>query len=260
MRRPQRGLPMVAQMVARAHSRWARSAAGLAVRLHDASAGLAVGIGLLKGSTESASSEQQPDSSLAIQMFEQVLDELRQLSRTVSARPVVRPRPQSVVESLKRDALVAGVELELTVMGREDWLTGEQVDLLVLAGRESIRNVGRHSGTRRCRVTIDISTCPFVLSVSDWGTGIRPGTRVGGGIRLLDDLATEMGAALDISSQPGLGMELTLTGPRCVLTRGGPQPTHLQDDPRSVVADESPGSRKRVAARRPFGAPEQQIT
>jgi signal transduction histidine kinase len=259
MRRPLRSLSMVAQMVARAHRPVAAGAVGLAARLHDASAGLAVGIGLLKGSTDTASSELLPDPGHAIQIFEQVLAELRQLSRTVSARPVVGPRSPSVLESLKRDATVAGVELELTVIGREDWLTSEHLDLLLLAGRESIRNVKRHSGARRCRVTIDVSTCPFVLSARDWGSGIRAGTRVGAGIGLLDDLATEMGAALDISSQPGLGMELTLTGPRCVLTRGV-QPTHHRDDLRSVVADESPGSRKRVAARRPFRAPEQQIT
>ncbi len=251
---------MFAQMVGRANRRLARGTVGLAVRLHDASAGLAVGIGLLKGSTESARRKPQPDSDRAIEAFEEVLAELRQLSRTVSDRHAVTPRAANVRESLTRDAKTAGVELELDVIGREDWLTREQLELVLLAGRESIRNVKRHSGARRCLVIFDVSTCPFVLTVRDWGAGILPGTRAGSGIALLDDLATEMGAALNISSQPGLGMELTLIGPRCVMTRAALQPTQLGDGLRSVVADESAGSRKRVAARRPSAASGQQIT
>src|SRR5712692_11892421 len=98
---------MVAQMVAQANRHLASGTVELAVRLHDASAGLAVGIALLKDRTESPWSEQQPDSHLAIEVFEQVLSELRQLSRTVSDRPAVTPRAANARESLTRDAKTA---------------------------------------------------------------------------------------------------------------------------------------------------------
>jgi signal transduction histidine kinase len=247
-------------MVARERRISAASSIRMAVRLHDVSAGLAVGIGLLKGWKESGWSERKPDPHRTIEVFEQVLAELRQLSRAISEGAAVRPRPGSVRESLEREAKAAGVDLELRLTGKEGWLSDGQAELVRLAGREAIRNVKRHSGVSRCRITIDLSTCPFVLRARDWGAGIQREARLGGGIALLEDLAGEMGGALKISSQPGLGVELTLTGPRCVLTRGANEPNRQRDGLRSVVADESPGSRKRVAARRPIALSEQQIT
>jgi signal transduction histidine kinase len=130
---------------------------------------------------------------------------------------------------------------------------------LDLAAREAIRNVKRHAGVSRCRITLDVSSCPFALVVRDWGAGIQVGMQTTGGIAFLEDLARGMGAVLTISSQPGLGTKLTLVGPSCVLTR---QAQQLGPDKtvRSVVADESAGSRKRVAAKRPAAAAAQQIT
>lgn len=247
-------------MVARDRPRSAADTAWLAVRLHDVSAGLAVGVGLLKGWKEFAISDQRPDPLGALEVFEQVLAELRQLSRAISERAPVRNRPASVRESLVREAKTAGVDLELRLTGEVGWLSDGQAELIRLAGREAIRNVKRHSAASRCRITIDLSTCPFVLTARDWGAGIQREARPGGGIALLEDLAGQMGATLKISSQPGLGVELTLTGQRCVVTRGADQPIGHQDGLRSVVADESLGSRKRVAARRPIAPLEQQIT
>jgi len=108
---------------------------------------------------------------------------------------------------------------------------------------------------------VDLSACPFVLWARDWGAGIRPGSQVGKGIVTLRALAASMGCELVIGSQPGLGTELVLTGPRCPRTWTAPAGREAgKPRLRSVVAEESPSSRKRVAARRPFGAPEQQIT
>lgn len=247
-------------MIARERRGSAATSIRLAVRLHDVSAGLAVGIGLLKAWKESGLSEPKPDPDRTIEVFEHLLAELRLLSRAISEGAPARNRPASVRDSLEREAKTAGVDLELRLTGKEDWLTEGQAELVRLTGREAIRNVKRHSGASRCRITIDRSTCPFVLTARDWGAGIQPEARLGGGITLLEDLAGEMGAALKITSQPGLGVELTLTGPRCVLTRGANEPNCQRDGLRSVVADESPGSRKRVAARRPIALSEQQIT
>jgi signal transduction histidine kinase len=232
----------------------------LAVRLHDVSGDLAVGIALLKGWKESGWSKQPPEPDRAIAVFEHVLSKLRELSRASSQAVAPRSRPASVRESLERVAKTSGVGLELRLTGQEGWLSQGQAELVGLVGREAIRNVKRHSGASRCRIAIDLSTCPFVLTARDWGAGIQPGARLGGGIALLEALADEMGAALRISSQPGLGVELTLTGPRCVMAWGPDQPIRQQDDLSSVVADKSTGSRKRVAARRPIGPLGQQIT
>jgi signal transduction histidine kinase len=248
-------------MVARTRHGSAASGTRLAVRIHDSAAALAVGIALLKGSKESGWSELNANPDHTIAVFEQVLAELRQLSRTLSNERAARTRPAGIRDSLEGAAKSAGIGLELRVTGDVHWLTEGQAELVRFVGREAIRNVKRHSGANRCRISIDVSSCPFVLTARDWGAGIQGGgPRSGRGIAMLEDLAGELGAVLNVSSQPGLGMQLTLVGPRCVLTRTADQLNRQQVELRSVVADESLGSRKRVAARRPIGRLEQQIT
>jgi signal transduction histidine kinase len=230
----------------------------LAVRLHDLAGDLAVGIGLLKGGMEAGSTEQKPGRVLEV--FEQVLAELRDLSRAISEEARARSLPTSLRESLERGARTVGVDLDLRLTGNEDSLSAGQAELIRLAGREAIRNVKRHSGANHCRLTIDLSSCPFVVTARDWGAGIQPKARQGGGMSLLRALAAETGAALTISSQPGLGVELNLTGPRCVLTQSAGHPNRREDRPGSVVANESSSSRRRVAAKRPTRQSKQQIT
>jgi signal transduction histidine kinase len=231
-----------------------------AVRLHDASAGLALGIGLLKGWSETRSGDHQPSSQFVIEAFEQVLIELRQLSRTLSGGHDVRPRPADFRESLDHDAKGAGIDLELRVIGQEHLLPPAHLELVGLAGREAIRNVKRHSGSSLCRVTLDASICPFVFEARDWGAGIQPATNVSGGIALLSGLARDIGCVLTISSQVGFGTRMTLTGPRCAIARDGHRSSRQSRLLRSVVADQSLSSRKRVASTRPLGLSEEQIT
>jgi hypothetical protein len=246
-------------MVTRDRRNTAGSSIRLAVRLHDVSGDLAIGIALLKGWTESGWSE-TPGPPRPLEVLEQVLAELRQLTRAFSDRAASLHRPLSVRESLERVAQTAGVDLELQVTGHDGWLAPQQAELISLVGREAIRNVKRHSGGRRCRITIEVSGCPYVLVARDWGAGIQKEARGAGGITMLQELARDVGAVVSISSLPGLGAELVLTGPRCMVSRTADQSDLQEDHLRSVVADESPGSRKRVATRRPIAPFGQQIT
>lgn len=195
------------------------SSADLAVRLHDAAAGLAVGIGLLKVEGEATHMVrlQQTDQALAILV--EVQANLSQLSRTSAD---IGPRwnvPSNFPLALKREAARLGVRLELTVIGEIDWLPPNHYELVWLAGREGLKNVRRHSGTAVCRMRLDVSGCPFVLRIRDWGGGIEPKSRLGDGIGLLRQMAEGMGCSLNIASQPGLGAELVLVGPPCMRER-----------------------------------------
>lgn len=250
---------MVAAMVTRVRRNSAGSHIRLAVRLHDVSGDLAIGIALVKGWKEAGWSE-TPDPLGPIQVLEQVLAELRQLTRTFSDRAASPHRPPSLRASLERVAQTAGVDLELQVTGHEGWLAPQQAELISLVGREAIRNVKRHSGGNRCRITIEVSACPYVLVARDWGAGIQEESRGAGGINMLEELARDLGAVVSLSSLPGLGAELVLTGPRCVVSRTADQADLQEGHLRSVVADQSPGSRKRVASRRPIALGGQQIT
>jgi len=201
----------------------------LAAQLHDISAGLAVGIGLLKSVDSAALS----DSSPAIGILEAVLGDLKEIAPFT--RRVRRGHGHlELASGLRKEAARLGVELELDLVGDSAWLAVDQIELLRLAGREAIRNVARHSGAAKCRMTIDVSDCPFVLRARDWGAGINPEAKVGNGIRGLRDLATSIGCELAVGSQPGLGTVLVLAGQRCPRTLSGRvEPAQL----RSVVAD-----------------------
>jgi signal transduction histidine kinase len=232
----------------------------LAAQIHDISAAQAIAIGLLKGWNESMGSDWAAERRQSIEVFEHVLGDLRQLLRSVSEGDVDRHRPASVIESLAKEAKSVGVDLDLRLAGQEDWLTDRHAELVRLVGREAIRNVKRHSGSSVCRITIDLSICPFVMTVRDWGAGSQPDARPRHGLALLESLAKDLGGSMEFRSQPGLGVALTLTGPRCGLARAFAQASSVDEPLRSVVAEESVGSRKRVAARRPVSPTQQQIT
>lgn len=231
----------------------------LAARLNDASGDLAVGIALLKGWKESGGGP-LAEPAFTIGVFEQALTELRELTQAASDPGRARRHPASVRESLEEAAHTAGVDLELKLIGQQGSLPQAQAELIYLIGREAMRNMSRQSGGSRCRIAIDLDSCPYVLTVRDWRAGIQPESPRGGGIALLEALADEMGGALRVSPQADLGVELVLTGPCCARTRHADHGHHSGDDPSPVVAEESLGSRKRVAARRPIGALGQQIT
>ena len=232
----------------------------LAVRLHDVSAGLAVGIGLLKSLKQTAASGAGPDCGGLIEVFEAVLADLRQLAPEPTRAKGKRPRI-GLAELLKEEARRIGVSLDVEVAGHDDWLDTDQAELLRLAGREAMRNVKRHSGTSKCRMTIDLSDCPFVLQVRDWGAGISREARAGEGVDGLRRLASTMGCELTIRSQPGLGTELVLRGRLCPLNSKRPVGHEAGETRlRSVVAEGSLGSRRRVATRGPIAPSGEQIT
>jgi len=241
---------------------WKRSTddVRLAARLHDISAALAIGIGLLKGWKELMASDSMGEPRQTVEVFEHALGDLRRLQRLVSERATARHLGTNVGESLDREAKSVGVDLDLRLAGQEDWLTDGQRELVGLVGREAIRNVKRHSGASLCRITIDLSSCPFVMTVRDWGAGVQADARPRRGLALLESLARDIGASMDFRSQPGMGVALTLTGPRCGLADAIAQASSMAEPLSSVVADESVSSRKRVAARRPMSPTQQQIT
>ncbi len=227
----------------------------MAARLHDIAAGIAVGVGLLKGMAGTSPVQ----DNVGLEVLESVLADVKQLYRARQGAHVPSS-PVDLASGLREEAARLRIELELKVFGDTDWLSVQERQLLRLVGRESIRNVKRHSGTAKCRMTIDLSDCPFVLRARDWGAGIDPTSRPGEGFERLRDLATGLGCELAVASQPGLGTTLVLIGRRCRYR--GKEPTVGELDQvrlRSVVAEESLSSRGRVATRRPNHRPEQQI-
>ena len=245
---------MCAHMARPRERRRSREEAALLAQLHDIAAGLAVAIGLLKGSGEAGHSGRDRYRDSSIGLFESSLTTLRALSASQSP---MRIRSLDIESALRNEANRLGIELAFERFGDLGWLTEDELELILLAAREGIRNVARHSGSARCQVIVDVSECPVSLRVRDWGAGIEKVAHATGGVETLRRLAQTMRWTLEIRSLPGFGTELHLVG------RGCPRAAADSDqDPalRSVVAKESLGSRKRVARRRPIDASGGQIT
>src|SRR5260370_12696833 len=206
-------------MVRRQPGRLGISAAELAVRLHDAAAGLAVGIGLLKIDAEVPSIDRLRQTDQALAILVEVQANLKHLSRAfLDIAPQANP-PADLEHGLKREAKRLGVRLDIEVAGEPKWLPGSHAELVWLVSREGLRNVRRHSGSAACRIQLHLRTCPFVLRIRDWGGGVRPGAQIGGGVSLLREMAATMGCDLRVRPHPRLGTQLVLVGPPCASER-----------------------------------------
>lgn len=238
------GIPIVGGMPRPARRQAYSADSELSVQLHDAATGFAIGLALLKGAMESTSEAGAGHTNKGLEILDDSLARLRGLS--LGAGQAKRSSARSPLElELRQEAARLGLDLEFELMGDQAWLAPSQEELLRLVVREALRNVRRHSGAKRCRANLDLSTCPFVLRVRDWGSGLRSGAKADSGIARLQRLAAEMGCRLTIGSQPGLGTELVLAGPPCSCSAtkwpaGAPQ----------LVAGEITGRRKDARRRR----------
>lgn len=188
------------------------------MHLHDVATGLAIGIGLLKDGCDGRRTKRS-ESTRVLSLLEDSLAQLRRLAAWY-ANQLAQGRPrQSVTDSIARQARRLRVEVQLDVYGDESWLPAAYVDLALLVAREGLNNVSRHAGTQACKIAIDLTKCPFEMSVRDWGTGLLTAGRPGSGIALLRAMAAGVGCELAIASHPGLGTELVLVGPPCAKDR-----------------------------------------
>jgi signal transduction histidine kinase len=149
------------------------------------------------------------------EVLEDSLAQLRRLTASLAngQRPI--RRHPALAESLAAEASRLHVVLRLKVAGNDAWLAPQHIDLLLLAGREAIRNVSQHSGTHSCVIELDLDGCPFEMRIHDWGSGLLSGSHPRHGLGLIRQLATESRCSLLVASQPGLGTEVVVRGPAC---------------------------------------------
>jgi two-component sensor histidine kinase len=104
-----------------------------------------------------------------------------------------------------------GVHCELQV--EPAILPREVCQNLGLIVAELITNAARHAFVGRTGgqvwVTLRRGGCAWICQVADNGSGLRPRARDGGGLMLVRELATTLGAALDIRSHAG-GVTVTV--------------------------------------------------
>ncbi len=181
----------------------------LAARLHDVAVGL---IGFARGSDGRRSS---PDP---LPILETALADLKRLMAGLDGQDA---GSVDLVDALEREAARLEIELKLRINGEVAWLSPDQLELFWLFCREGLRNARRHSGGNVCGIDIELARCPWLVRVRDWGAGIRPVKGEGKGLALVGRFAAQSGSALRVTSHPGMGTEIVLTGPPCGRDRPG---------------------------------------
>ncbi len=108
-----------------------------------------------------------------------------------------------------------GISVELTADGEVSRMNEPHRTCVFRVVQESLTNCARHSGAKNVTVNLDSNDEVLTLTVTDDGTGFKPGQRVGTGLGLLSmqERAAELGGTLEIISHPGSGTRIQLAVP-----------------------------------------------
>jgi two-component system, NarL family, sensor kinase len=110
-------------------------------------------------------------------------------------------------EPLRERGVLVEVDVDEDVQ-----LNAATEQLLFRAAQEALRNVDKHAGAARVRVSLVQGGGGTSLEVEDDGAGFDPGHAAEGhvGLTLLRDLAAEHGGTLTVDSAPGQGARVRL--------------------------------------------------
>ena len=156
-------------------------------------------------------------------------ESIEQISRQALAEireAVSGYRETSLAEELDRArSLLGAAGIEPLVRESGPQLTAQAEKLLAWIVREGVTNVLRHSGARRCEISVERGADPVRLSISDdgGGTGSRAlGSGNGNGLRGLTERLTTVGGTLEAGPWK--------TGFRLLATLPAKLPAGLQAD------------------------------
>jgi signal transduction histidine kinase len=197
-RRLQRGHEERERLLARAIEASENERRRIAADLHDGVvqdlAGVAFGLAPIAAK---ASGDDARVLSGSVERLRQGVRDLRTLLVEIHPPRLQSAGLEAALDDLLSPLRAAGLQTTLAVEpGRHDALVYRVV-------REALRNVAKHAGASR----VDVVVTPAGLTVTDDGQGFDPAQSKPGhlGLALLEDLAAEAGATLEVRSRPGEG-------------------------------------------------------
>lgn len=149
----------------------------------------------------------------------ELLEEVRQLARTVYPRVLADLGLPAALEALAREARSRAPEAEIDV---EVQPAARQVDptvagVLYAVAQEALGNAVRHADARRIRVTLARSGSAARLSVRDDGRGFdvaaAEGAASGGGLFAIRERVALLDGRCAVTSAPGEGTEVVVDLP-----------------------------------------------
>ena len=164
------------------------------------------------------------------------IDEIRQLATDSASamRDIVwltQPGPHDVPQLTERlreaaQRLLKGVEWTFQIEGLKEAPALDVQRHLLLALKEMLNNVVRHSGAGQVRIRLMVEKRSFTLAVEDDGRGFSVDQRVSGhGLTSLRHRSTLLHGSLELASQPGRGTCISLSGLLCPSARTPVIPT-----------------------------------
>jgi signal transduction histidine kinase len=198
----------------------AEERARLARDLHDETIQALVGLG--RQLDLLALDLEEPDRAAALERLERIqghlartIDGVRRLSRNLRPAALEDLGLVAALRSLAADLGALGLAVDVSVRGQAARLPRAIEEAVYRVAQEALSNVSRHAAVARARLELSFSPSELVLCVLDEGAGFTRDAPVGDGqgLQSMRDRARQIGAELDVASQPGRGTRVRLWVP-----------------------------------------------
>lgn len=194
----------------------------IAAELHDGTVQQLAGVAMSLAAAADSLDRRDPTASDALQAAadatRQSVRSLRSVVMGISPPNLQRAGLRAGLTDLSAPLEDDGVETDVHIP--TDLLLPLEVEsLLFRASREAIRNIATHAHARHVRLDVSSTGRGVVLEIIDDGVGFTPlqrdDARANGhlGLKLLADIARDVGGRLHIDSRPGSGTVVRLEVP-----------------------------------------------
>ena len=192
----------------------------LARELHDAVSQTLWTANLVSESIRANDSAEEIDAQLIRlkALTKGALAEMRTLLLELRPASMAETRFTALLEQLV-DALKARRSIDTTISVPEPALqvepTPQTKHALYRIAQEALNNVGRHSGATEVEIEVQVTENYMTMRIRDNGTGFDV-TSTGGdrmGLSIMRERAEQVGASIELASQPGFGTTLAVLLP-----------------------------------------------
>jgi len=148
-------------------------------------------------------------------LIAQVITDLRDLSKSLSFEHITKLGLAKTIEAEVQKIEKSGiVEVDFSIKG-EEYPLGEQRELVLFRiFQEALNNSFKHSGASHLKISLQYIPEMFNLTVEDNGAGFSANSldySRGSGLTNIENRATVIGAAANITSSPGNGCRVKVT-------------------------------------------------
>ncbi|MDY7108118.1 MAG: histidine kinase [Planctomycetota bacterium] len=164
----------------------------------------------LRRRLETSGSDEAEEAARIKELISETLEKVRGMSRGLSPIDMgfggLREALQELAQNTEKRF---GIPCEFQLRGPLPGWDDDDALHLYWIMHEAASNAGRHSQAERIRIEVDSTPQATVIRVTDDGIGLPPDTNPGLGTRTMRHHAGIIGAALDITGEPGHGTVVT---------------------------------------------------